>query len=109
MKELSERPWKKASLSGHSSEQNDGNYITCRITRDQILSRDHLASIRSRSLKLWSRPVPQSLGNGLRSLVAVKVLSLNRGSFRLGYEPGTTKSESAYYVIGSQYHITFHS
>jgi len=41
MKELSGRPWKKAPLSGHSSEQNDGSYKTCRITRDQILSGDH--------------------------------------------------------------------
>jgi hypothetical protein len=49
-KELSGRPWKKASLSGHSSEQNDGNYKTRRITRNQILSGDHPASVRSRSL-----------------------------------------------------------
>ena len=107
MKELSGGPWKKASLSGHSSEQNDGICKTCRITRDQILSGDHLASVQSRSLKLWSHPVFQSSGNGPRSLVAVEVPSLRQGSLRLGYEPGTTQKRICVLVIGSQNHITF--
>jgi hypothetical protein len=50
MKELSGKLWKEESLSGYSSERNDGSYKKCRITCDRILSGDHPASFRSRSL-----------------------------------------------------------